>query len=279
VRSLLVVGLVFGLVSSVPSAMAPLPFRVVNTSDLIVPVMLDGQGPFRFLFDTGSTRTTVSAKIAHRLGLRPVGTTVMVTPAGRSTRPVALLERLTVGAAGPTSVLAMIVPDDDLGDGIDGLVGQDVLAALIYTIDYARRHVVWHPFGGDHVPGVRLPLEFTEGRPMVSLRQRGGKYAALQLIPDSGADALVLFARSDRALPSLTPLDIGGLRTLSGQQLVRRVLVDDLDVGAIRLRDQIAVIVNRPEADAPVGDGLLPLHLFARVTFDGIRKELIVEAR
>jgi predicted aspartyl protease len=279
VRSILVLGLVFGLASAIPSATAPLPFRLVNTSDLIVPVMLGGQGPFRFLFDTGSTRTTVSAKMAHRLGLRPVAKTVMVTPAGRSTRLVALLERLTVGAAGPTSVRAMIVPDDDLGHGIDGLVGQDVLAALTYTIDYTQGHVMWHPSGVEHVSGVRLPLEFSEGRPIVSLRQRADKSDALQLIPDSGADALVLFARPGRALPLLTLLDVGGLRTLSGQQLVRRVMVDDLDVGAIRLRDQIAVIVSRPEADAPLGDGLLPLHLFARVTFDGTRKELIVEAR
>ena len=44
------------------------------------------------------------------------------------------------------------------------------------------------------------------------------------------------------------------------------------------LMDVAAVIVGR-DCDATPLDGLLPLHLFARVTFNGPEHQLLIEAR
>ena len=44
------------------------------------------------------------------------------------------------------------------------------------------------------------------------------------------------------------------------------------------MRDQVAAVVPRPEVDAPEGDGLLPLHLFASVTFASHAGYLIIRA-
>jgi predicted aspartyl protease len=74
-------------------------------------------------------------------------------------------------------------------------------------------------------------------------------------------------------------LDGAGLKTLSGERSVQRVVIDVIDVGEIRLRNQVAVVIADVEPDATLADGLLPLHLFARVTFNGPQKMLIVEAR
>jgi hypothetical protein len=43
------------------------------------------------------------------------------------------------------------------------------------------------------------------------------------------------------------------------------------------LRDVAAVVVGRHGSIARDTDGLLPLHLFERVTFDGPRRILILE--
>ena len=45
-------------------------------------------------------------------------------------------------------------------------------------------------------------------------------------------------------------------------------VVRELRVGDITLRNQPAVAVMRTETDAPDGDGLLPLHHFASVSFN-----------
>ena len=41
-------------------------------------------------------------------------------------------------------------------------------------------------------------------------------------------------------------------------------MIDELTVGAMRFRDQPAVLVDRDPHDRSLDDGLLPLHLFAR---------------
>jgi hypothetical protein len=161
-----------------------------------------------------------------------------------------------------------------------------VLAGLHFTIDYLRRRLLLHT-GAVDPPGTRLPLELNGGRALVLLLPPPGQAPvgppntcqALKLVPDSGADGLVLFDRPGGALPPVTPLDTSTLRTLSGLKVVRRVLIDELAVGAIRLRRQIGVLVERTQHEQPMGDGLLPLHLFARVTFNGPEGYLIVATR
>jgi hypothetical protein len=162
---------------------------------------------------------------------------------------------------------------------VDGLIGQDVLGPLVYTIDYMRRRLIWHDVPPDEGRHERLALQITDGRVLVSLPQAEADLPPLQLIPDSGADGVVLFRRPSRRLPLMTPLDVALLSTLAGPQIGRRVLLDELRVGGVVLRNQTAVIIPQSESDASMGDGLLPLHVFARVTFNGPAQYLTVEAR
>lgn len=259
------------------SSPSVLPFWLAGNGAIVVPVTIEGHGPFRFLLDTGSSRSAISSELATRLRRPSVGQTMMVTPSGRVKRPVTRLERVVLGTAPSISVLAMILPAADLRAGaVHGLIGQDVLSALTYTIDYNRRQLIWHSTPDTGVSGTRLPLEWKEGRVLVSLSQRSTARSPLRLIPDSGTAGVVLFARRDRDLPPVTPLDVVVLRTLAGQRVVRRVLLDELDVGEIRLRDQLATVVDA-SPDLDIADGLLPLHLFARVTINGPGRYLIVE--
>jgi hypothetical protein len=85
-----------------------------------------------------------------------------------------------------------------------------------------------------------------------------------------------VFAHATERL-RFTPLDVDVLRSLSGVKLVRRVRIDELIVGNARLRDAPAVIVDTGESAEIMGDGLLPLHVFSRVTFNVRERYLIVE--
>src|ERR1700692_2703747 len=38
---------------------------------VVVPVMVNGQGPFRFIVDTGANHSTISPRLARELGLNP----------------------------------------------------------------------------------------------------------------------------------------------------------------------------------------------------------------
>ena len=255
-----------------PAARQPsLAFELLEDGSIIVPVSISGAGPFRFVVDTGSTRTAVSQRLVSALHLPVVATSLLVTPSGGRTELIVTLPSVALAGLPPTQVSALISPRDDFAPGrrIDGLIGQDVLAPLVYTIDYIRRQIVWNDEPKDNHRGNRLPLDYADGRFVVTLPQSVGDAAPLQFIPDSGSDGFVLFARHSRQLPAATPLDVGVLSTLAGHTLVRRVRLDQLRVGTIVLRDQPAVIVQRPGPSMPFGDGLLPLHVFGRVTFNG----------
>jgi hypothetical protein len=245
----------------------------LRSNDIVVLARLAGGGPFRFLVDTGASRSSISARVTAGLAPAHGPATLMMTPAGHRVRPTVDVG-LQLGGLPDVTVRATVVADEQLADaaaGIDGIIGQDILAPLAYTIDYERRVIVW---GGEECGGVRLPLDLTTGGALVSLTSHD---RALRLIPDTGTDTFLLYARPGQPLPAVTPLDVALLRTLSGQRLVRRVLVDRLQLGSIALRDVPAVVLEGRQSHAALGDGLLPLHGFARVTFNGPGGYLAIE--
>jgi predicted aspartyl protease len=257
------------------------PISVYANGTIVVPVFIAGTGPYRFLLDTGSTRSAVSARLARKLRSPVVARTSVITPAGGITRNVTTLPALQIAHSPSVAIAAMVLPDEALRRGvtIDGLVGQDVLAGRAFTIDYRRRELVWHHGGTDQIAGHRLPLTEAHGLQFVALPSLAGTSGPARLLVDSGADALVLFTSAGRPVPAAVRLDAGVLRTSAGVQLGQHIRLDELDLGAFTLRNQSALLLPEPDATGLLGDGLLPLHLFARVTFDAAAGVLIVAAR
>jgi len=275
----LAIALVSGLVVT-PSAAdrRTTPFDLLDDGSIVVPVTIGGTGRYRFVLDTGSSRTVISSRLWKSLRLPVVAKTLMVMPGGRDEAYVVRLRGIAVEGGAGVDVNAAVIPADRYAAGqqVDGLIGQDVLAAAIYTIDYRARAVVWHD-ADDAMPGTRLPLSVRDNRVLVSLAQRDGDPSPLSLIPDSGSDCLVLFAHA-RGKVRFTSLDVGVLTNMSAVRLVRHVEVEGLMIGNTRLLNPPAVILNSGEA-GEMGDGLLPLHLFSRVTFNAGEGYLIVQPR
>jgi hypothetical protein len=259
---------------------AGVPFRLTDGGGVIVPVFTGGRGPWRFLVDTGAEASTVSDALARRLDLAPVAQVRVLTPAGVETRPVVSLSGVSVGDAAAETVLASVAGPDRLridGRDADGILGQDFLSRFDFTIDYRRRILAFGPAaaGGNDV---RLALHRDAGRLLVDLPQPGDA-PALRFVPDSGTSALVVFERSTPSSLAMERLDgRAAVESLSGaSRAVEMRRVPRLRVGSATLRDQVAAVVPRPEETAAEGDGLLPLHHFASVTFE--KEALIVRGR
>lgn len=265
-------------ITAMPADRAITPFDLLEDGSIVVPVTIGGTGRYRFVLDTGSSRTVISSRLWKALRLPAIAKTLMVTPAGREDAYVVRLRGLAVGGGAGADVDAVVIPADrHAGQQIDGLIGQDVLAAAIYTIDYRARAVLWHG-PGDVQAGVRLPLLVRDNRVLVSLAQREGDPSPLYLVPDSGSDSLVLFAHA-RNKVRFTSLDVGVLSSMSAVRLARRVEVEGLMIGNTRLQAPSAVMLDSGEAAGTMGDGLLPLHVFSRVTFNAGEGYLIVQPR
>jgi predicted aspartyl protease len=270
-----VTGMPVGTVGMVTPAT---PFHLGAHNEPVVAVRVNGAGPFPFILDTGSTHSSIGSELVRTLGAPAVAKTTVSSSLGQHVRPVVNLEKLEVGPLAALQVLATEVSDDSLGNKkeVRGVLGQDVLSSLVYTLDFTARRVEWNA-------GVRptsshastLRLRNAQGRFLVELPQND---STLWLVPDSGAETLVLYERPNVPLPSLRHTGrLARLSTVTDQQAVETVRMNCLTVGDANLSDVPAVLVKHDEDDASLGDGLLPLAMFNRVTFDGPGRVLIVE--
>lgn len=249
--------------------------RLFPGGAVVVAVRVGSGAGEPFLLDTGASRSAIDADLAQRLGLTPAGTVGVTTVAGELTASLVHLTSAAVGAASAVPITALVVPAHalDLRGPVAGLIGADVLSRRAFTIDYRRRTLTWHTALTPVAPGVQLPLTFDGSGAVVTLAAPWPGAPPLRLVADTGAAELVLYDRGP--LPPHTPGPPAVVRSPAGARVVRRVVLDRLDLGTLTLRRQAALVSAPPSGDAGVA-GLLPLHRFSSVTVDGPGGALIV---
>ena len=240
-----------------------------------MPVTIGGRGPYLMLLDTGATHSAITEGVASAIGARAIAASTVISPTAPVIRPVVAVEDWSFGRVMIDAVLPSVVPDGsfDSASNVQGLIGQDVLAGLRYTIDFKRRVIEWH----DRAPvphGAELSLWFDRGRFLVELPH---ERSTVRFVPDSGAAAVVLFEQAGRVpLRVVETGDTVGLASANATFAARRVKIRELRLGDLTLHDVPAVAVPRTDLEPAEGDGLLPLHLFQRVTFDGPARRLFL---
>ena len=266
------------LISAATAGAAPswVPLAIDPAGAIIVHVRINDSGPFPFLLDTGASHSVVSDALIELLKLEIVARTTVTTSTGSETRPVVRVTQTSIGSVRSEHLLASVAPSSQLASiarGIDGIIGQDVLFSFNYTLDYRRRRLVWTDAASDE-NGTRIPLVAQRGRYLVRV-PLGGSATAL-LVPDSGANGFVMFARNGRTrVPLESTPHVTSVRSLSGAHDVRTMMMRELRIGEVTLRDQPVAVVAR-DGDESEGDGLLPLHLFASVSFNAREQCLVL---
>jgi hypothetical protein len=131
-----------------------------------------------------------------------VAKTAVLTSTRREWRPVVRLDLTTVGTARSENLLASVAPPQQLSviaRGVEGIIGQDFLFELNFTLDYRRRRLTWND-GGTFESGARVPLVAREGRYLVQIDPDNAGQPML-LVPDSGSNGIVIFSRAARDNP------------------------------------------------------------------------------
>jgi hypothetical protein len=261
-----------------PDAGTSTPFESRRPGEVVVSATVGGRGPFRFLVDTGSTHTAVTARLADLLAARPVARTSMTSAGGQVECLVLAVPPVAIGRLvvdGLTATALPAVADAALGVGIDGVLGQDFLARFSYTIDYRASRIRWHD-PGYVAAGVRLTLVPSQDRWLVELPQ-AGSHPVYRFVPDSGADTLVLYGDglADHVVREWRD-DRAAIQSLTGEREVRTGIVGGLRVGDATIERELAVVVPGERREP---DGLLPLHLFGSVQFNARDRYLVIQPR
>jgi aspartyl protease len=249
--------------------------RVAAHRLLVVPVTVNGAGPYPFLLDTGATSSMVADDLARELGLPHVGRAVQETTT--ATGSVDLVQAmLTLGSVQRNGdvISAPLDAVRQMDPAIRGLVGQDLLRLGNWWLDYRGASLVEDTGGalGSGDLGERLFVHWHGDRPAIDALLPDRR--PLRLVLDSAASSPVMFgvdpAASDRAGDAL-------LTTLDARLIVRLASVGPLRAGRAAIPRFAAALLA--DTGARAEDGLLPTALFEGVYFDNRAGAVILNPR
>lgn len=249
---------------------------------LTVPVMINGQGPFQFVVDTGADRSVLTPGLAERLAL-PRGPDVIVHGvSGSITAVTARVAQLWTGDARLAEVVLPVLPYDRIG--ADGLLGVDILENRNVVIDFRRKQLevrrsqsISQMVRSSREVSVVADEKF--GRLTLADSRIGGA-RSLAFIDSGGgvsignmALARAIAARRRRSSDFVQParlLTAGGEMQLGEFRIVPSIVMGDLRITNIPMAFadlhifNVWALNNRPAALL----GVDVLRLFARVELD-----------
>lgn len=107
---------------------------------LSVKALVNGEGPFDFLIDTGATASVIATDIADQLGLPRVDTGKLHSIAGAESVAMTRVASLAVGKRLRRDMRVAVLPRASLW--MDGVLGLDWLGKASLLLDFGRRRMV-----------------------------------------------------------------------------------------------------------------------------------------
>jgi predicted aspartyl protease len=243
-----------------------------------VGVMVNGQGPFHFLVDSGADRTVIGAALAARLELPAEDPVTLHSMAGTSRVGTVRIEQLALGRARIPQIIAPALPEQFLG--AQGVLGIDALAQERIEFDFDKKTIT--------VQDGRVAMRGSPDEIVVTARLRKGQLILTQVraenvglyaVIDSGSDITVgnsalrdrIFRRWSRVKTTTV-----SLMSVTGETFTAEVAnIPEMRVGGLTLRD-VPVAFADPPPFALFGLSKQPailigtdvLQVFQRVALD-----------
>lgn len=175
-RLLIALFVILSLHHSICGATTPPPadFEMPASGEVVVPAkggvefdaMLNGQGPFRFIFDSGASMNVLTPAVAQQLGLHPEGPVIQAAGAGSDSIPTQItrVDQVRIGDLVLHDQAFLILPMP-WGDhpGPVAAVGYELMKRLLVTVDYENERLIFDapPSLSYSGKGMAVPLEPT----------------------------------------------------------------------------------------------------------------------
>jgi hypothetical protein len=247
------------------------PIEIID-NHVYLNVMLNGKGPYRFIFDTGGLNV-IDPAVAKEIGEQKSGS-LQGSGVGEATEAFGFtkVKSLQFGAATMTGQPFAVIPVRGAiaatsGEPIDGLIGFEVLARFVTTFDYANKQLIFRLPAAAHISpqAHAIPFVFGDRTPQVACEIDGipGVCAV-----DTGArDSITLLSPFVAAHPNLaaagtseTGVDGFGLGGPAFGKLTR---LTSLQLGDLKIAGLVADLSSQtkgafanPYESANVGGGV-----------------------
>lgn len=211
---------ILGLILTAPAAFTAdvvtpivVPFELLTSRHMAVQVMINDEGPYRMVFDTGAPTVLVSTRVAKAANLRersskPAPKGVKVTPGQLR------IDALEMGPlkAEHVSAVAMdhptVVAMSKYVGPLDGIVGFPVFARYRTTIDYQAKQLTFTPNGYQPADIFLTVMQSMAGRSRAAVIAPAATWGVDVAKSDDDAEAGVTV----RAVAAGSAADAAGLR-------------------------------------------------------------------
>jgi predicted aspartyl protease len=220
---------------------AKVSFRLTNGNQplILVPTLVNGQGPFDFILDTGAGACFLSPELAQKLDVRATETKEAAGAGGKVRIDLGNVQSMSVGRVTVENIKVGITPElarisACCGTKIDGGLGHNFFQDFRLKLDYRNRLLTLH--GGQIYPdtqdvGKAAPVGFRlahPSKPLAVLPVLVNGSGPHPFILDTGASTTMLSTHlaknldvSQSGSPALTgaggmaSASLGTLRTLT----------------------------------------------------------------
>ena len=215
---------------------------------MTVPVRLGGQGPFRFLVDTGADRTAISIELAARLGLVAGPRALLHSATGESHVAMAVIADLTLSRTSVERIEAPLLAAADIG--ADGILGIDSLRAQRLLFDFAARTLsITTSHGRDELSGedvIIVRAQRREGRLVITDAAADDNHVSVVI--DTGSQYSIGNAELRRALERHGRIEVIGpveLLSVTGASLRGELaMVRELEIGRATITNLALVFAD-----------------------------------
>jgi len=243
---------------------------------MTVPVTIGGEGPFRFMLDTGAQATVVSRDLAERLALFDRSPATLVGMASTRQVETTPIDDVTLGSRMFYIRSAPVVETAHIG-GADGILGLDSLQDQRVLLDFVRQEITVadaEDLGGNR--GYEIVVRARERLGQLIITQARLDGIRVAVVVDSGAQGsignpeLLRRFRGSRNIGETELTDINGAKMsgavkLGSELQIDRARLNNIPImfadsptfAALGLDDEPALILGMEE-----------LKLFRRVAID-----------
>jgi len=207
---------------------------------IAAPVMINGQGPFRLILDTGANQSVITTRLAQQLGLTltPESQLMMHGVTGSLQVPSVVLESFETGDLVQRNVKVAVL--DTVMGGADGILGTQGFEGMRITVDFRRDRITIERSRGQRARSTEgtIPAELKFGRLLVCSGYVGA--IRVKAVIDTGAqmtlgnlalrDALLRRRGADHGPDNATVIGLN-LAEQTGRYLhTPRILLGDAEI-------------------------------------------------